>query len=91
MYEATYAFQIFAVAFDAFANAGFDMIPSGFMIYIGMQLDLLHDTLLHIRLETETVLGKKRKMDEKVSTEDFDEKIEEIAIECVKHHLFIMK
>lgn len=96
-YEATYTFQIIAVMADALSNASLDMVPTGFMAYICMQLDVLCDRVAHARLEAEITFSKKQNCLKKANSQqlladdDFDKHTTESLIECVKYHLFIIE
>lgn len=95
-YEVAYTFQIIAVMADALSNASLDMVPTGFMAYICMQLDVLYDVISHVRLETEISLAKKQKRleagkSEKASDVDFHEHAAEILVDCLEYHLFIIE
>lgn len=94
-YEATYTFQIIAVMADALSNASLDMVPTGFMAYICMQLDVLCDIVSHARNEAEIKFAKKvnrlKGESDQFSDEDFDHHATETLVECVKYHLFIIE
>lgn len=87
-YEAGYVYQIFTVLLCGCANAAMDTTAAAFVSQICVQIDILSDSVLHIRESAEEQLGKNKERkwkDDSISPE-VDVQMKAALRECVKHH-----
>lgn len=99
VYELTYAYQIAAVMYGATVNTCFDTASSaGFMSYVCTNLDMLNDTLSHLREEAKVTLERKKRngwdfgiVDPEETTPEIQREMDEILGNCAEHYSFIIE
>lgn len=97
-FELVYVYQILTVVVHGCANATADMIMAGFIAQVNIQLNMLCDSMTHVKEFAEESLRKKNSAvvdaavdeTEKISQE-LQKEMEDNLIKCVKHHLKIKR
>lgn len=90
-YEAVYIYQIITVMLCGCANAAMDTIAATFISQIGIQLDILDDSILHLKESAEVQLQRKVTAKENCISREIETKMTEIVVDCVKHHLKLLR
>lgn len=91
-YEIISLYQIIILMMCGCANAAMDMTAAAFISQICIQLDVLSDTLLHIKDFAELQLADNSFLsnysnDEHIIPPQLESEMKSLLIECMKHHL----
>lgn len=87
IYEIIFAYQIISLMICGCANAAMDIITAAFICQISIQLDILTDSMLHVREFALLQLKEKNPLEESFSEEDVDSEMQLFLIKCIEHHL----
>lgn len=87
---------------NAMTNISMDTAATGIFVHVCSQLDMLKNSLEHMRRNALESLYKKKNIDRKsddinfekqieFTEEELEKEIEQMLIKCVKHHYAILK
>lgn len=97
-HEIVTAYQLIAIVACGCANAAMDMIAAAFISYISVQLEILNDSLIHIKDFAEQKLLQKSpfhltefKKQQFPISKELESEMKFLLVEVVKHHIKIKK
>lgn len=92
LYEFTSTYQLLGILFCGCANASMDMVAAAFMSQICIQLEILSDSIIHIKDFAELrLLDKRHIQDDLCISSELEREMKVCLIECIKHHLKIVE
>ncbi|XP_017785451.1 PREDICTED: odorant receptor Or1-like [Nicrophorus vespilloides] len=84
VFNVIFAYQILSTAINAATNVSMDTTTSGFMSLVCGQLDILNDSLIHVKDFAEEQISSDRSI-------SLDAAMEENLVHCVDHHRNILQ